>query len=434
MPEDEYDLIVIGAGPAGLMWASTAIDAGKKVLLIDQGIFHQPNYSSINLPLSIEPKVGLGGIGGTANAWQGQCVELDEKQFGEIFRSASGADYGEYLRESKIVQELLGIKIGHRSSKFIKRARKELHLRNDINVKYSYIPMILDLKTIFRNTLLHNNLKYLEMQVTSLGFNDKRLTEITSSNKAKIVVGTSTKVALATNAVSTAKLLKEANSFLKYSNNEEILVYDHPWRTKNRYSAKDNKFVRRKLFSYHVGRGYRMKIKLKFEVDFESKPLGVFELRPVFEGSILYKILVRGTQKIFGISILPPTHVDVWCQISQSKPLIHGTYENLENALDPEDLQRLHLLEETSKKKLLETGFKYLSEIQPAPIEQAFHTTGTVAFSSIENPQLFKYPGVAEEIRNFYVSGTAVLGNCSWVNPTFSSLVIASLNAKKVFY
>jgi hypothetical protein len=434
MPEHEYDLIVIGAGPAGLMWVNTAINAGKRVLLIDRGSFSEPCYSSINRPLTADSKINLGGIGGTANAWQGQCVQLDKQQFKGIFPSTSEADYDEYLRESKVVEDFLGIKIGHRSSKFEKRARRELQLGKDVNVKFSYIPMNLNWKSIFRKALSHRNLDYLETQVASLSIEDKRINALVLGNQTRIAVGDRTKVALATNAISTAMLLRSIESLSSDMSNEEILVYDHPWRTKYRYSARNNTFVRRKLFSYHIGSSYRMKSKYKFEVEFKDKSLGVFELRPVFEGNFLYKVIARGTQKIFGISIIPPTFVDVWCQVSQSKAFLYETFEKLEDALDSEDLLRLQHLEDTSKKLLTEAGFKLLSEVHQSSIEQAFHTTGTVALSSDKKQQLFNYPGTANKIENFYVSGAAILGNCSWVNPTFSILVIASLSAKRAFH
>jgi hypothetical protein len=433
MPELPYDLIVIGAGPAGLMWVHTGITMGKKVLLIDQGSYSEPSYSSIKLPLSSESKIKLGGIGGTANAWQGQCVRLEKNQFEAIFKPTSDADFDDYLRESALIETLLGIKIGNRSSKLERRARRELNLTDEIGVKFSYIPSILDWRKIFRTSLSHNNLDYLEATVTSLDSEKNRISGIVLKENKKMLVGESTKVVVTTNAITTNKLLNGLDSSLKENGNRDTWVFDHPWRTKYRYINRKNIFVRRKLFNFHVGLGYRMTSKYKFEVRAEGEPIGVFELRPDFQGHIIHKAIARGTQKVFGVSIIAPNFIDVWCQISQSKKHSYGDSDSLENALDLDDIARLEYVEKTAGKILEKTGFKFVSEIENSSIEQAFHTTGTVEFSSEGNLQKFDYPGVANKIKNLHVSGAACLGNCSWINPTFSILVLASLNAKLAF-
>ncbi len=433
MSELPYDLIVIGAGPAGLMWTHTGIIMGKKVLLIDQGGYSEPSYSSIKISLESESEVQLGGIGGTANAWQGQCVRFEKNQFNAIFKSTSDADFDEYLRESAHVEKLLGIKLGNRAPKLERRARRELNLTDEIGVKFSYIPSILNWRKIFRATLSHSNLDYQEATVTSLEFENNHISGIVSKENKKMLVGESTKVVVTTNAITTNRLLRDLDSPPKENGDEDVWVFDHPWRTKYRYINRKNIFVRRKLFNFHIGLGYRMTSKYKFEVRVEGEPIGVFELRPDFQGHFINKVIARGTQKVFGVSIIAPNFIDVWCQISQSKKHSYGKFDTLENALNLSDIARLEYVEKTARKILEKTGFKLISEIESSSIEQAFHTTGTIEFSSEGNLQKFNYPGRANKATNLYVSGAACLGNCSWINPTFSILVLASLNAKLAF-
>jgi hypothetical protein len=102
----------------------------------------------------------------------------------------------------------------------------------------------------------------------------------------------------------------------------------------------------------------------------------------------------------------------------------------LEDVLDPRDIRRLEILEEVSKRVVENSGFTLLSELDNSPIEQAFHTTGTIQLSAESSLQGFRYPGISNEKSNLFVSGAAGFSNCSWVNPTFSILVVASLNAK----
>ena len=58
----EVDLIIIGAGPAGLSGAKKALELQKKVLLVDWGMHTFPHFSA---HLSSETHYTTGGIGGT---------------------------------------------------------------------------------------------------------------------------------------------------------------------------------------------------------------------------------------------------------------------------------------------------------------------------------------------------------------------------------
>lgn len=431
MHSHDYDLIVIGAGPAGLMWAREALRLNKQVLLIDQGHFEQPTYSSINVPWRDNPKIHLGGIGGTANAWQGQCIKLDESQFKMIFSMASDADYETYCAASSEVASLLGIKFGLNNYKFEKRARKELNLPNEIKVRHSYMPTKQDWREIFKRELSSFNLTQLEREVRTFRLEENRVKAIIFEDNTEMLVRNSAVVALCTNAVQAAKIV---NSLKGNPNSPEltdnIRVFDHPWRTKYRLSSSQNKFVKRKIFSFHMNSKVKMKTKYKFEVIEKGVGIGVFELRPEFKGSLASKFLARGTQKLFGFSIIAPTYVDIWCQIAQSKAHLYGDAATMLDAMDPDDVNRLELLERVAVRTMQIAGFDSVSEIPNASIEQAYHTTGTIVFSSENNPQVFRYPGIANNTEDLYISGAAGFGNCSWVNPTFSILALASITAK----
>jgi hypothetical protein len=431
MSADTYDLIVIGAGPAGLIWIDHARQMNKRILLIDQGLFENPSYSSINTPWNSNPEVQLGGVGGTANAWQGQCVPLDENQFKEIFAGCTTAEYKDYVRESQKISKKLSIKIDKNTKRMERIARKELNLKDDIKVKFSYMPVEQNWRRIFRKTLKYKHLHKITGRVESMGVNGRNVSAIILHDGREILLNASTKVALATNSIATANIL----SSIKDSQGEELMhskvqVFDHPWRTKNRYHSKGNKFAKRKIFTFHIGLTHRMHTKYKFEVTHENRGIGVFELRPEFRGSVISKVIARGSQKILGFSVINPSWVDVWCQIAQQVPVNPLESTNLDEALDSIDVDRICEIEERSREILTQAGYVFDSSNEYAQIEQAFHTTGTVRFSSQSIVSKFEYIGTVGELDNLYFSGGAGLGNCSWANPTFSIMVLASMNAK----
>jgi flavin-dependent dehydrogenase len=81
-----YDVVIIGAGPTGLIAAKESLKYKKKVLLIDKG--NEGNYPYLPFfSLATEEKIlseRLGGIGGTSNSWHGQGLKFPKKYF-EIF-------------------------------------------------------------------------------------------------------------------------------------------------------------------------------------------------------------------------------------------------------------------------------------------------------------------------------------------------------------
>lgn len=434
MEVSEYDVIVIGAGPAGLIWVDHALKNKKKILLIDQGEFENATYSSIGQSWNSPSDIRLGGVGGTANAWQGQCILLDAKQFQDIFNLYGSEDYKNFLDAANLLARKLFVNFDHRVKKLQSRARRELSLPDNVKVRFSSMPIVQDWNRIFKSSLNSKSLDFLTSRVESLKTKDDYISCICLSNGNKIQLNKETKLVIATNSIATAHLLSSfTESDPVHENQQKVTVYDHPWRTKYRYQSNGNKFAKRKIFSYHLGVKCRMKTKYKFEVLIDENAIGVFELRPEFRGSIFSKILARGSQKLLGFSFIAPTYVDVWCQISQSYPIEFPNSGNMEESLDFRDREKLRKLEETSKDILIKSGFVLIENHQDNTINQAFHTTGTLEFSNEHLKPNVIYPGVSIDFENLYVSGGAGLGNCSWANPTFTIMVLASLNAKGAF-
>ena len=71
----EFDLIIVGSGPAGLSAAKRALQLDKRVLNLDWGPHEFPNYSAHLFSSQIR---STGGLGGTAHHWGGQFGTLSE--------------------------------------------------------------------------------------------------------------------------------------------------------------------------------------------------------------------------------------------------------------------------------------------------------------------------------------------------------------------
>jgi hypothetical protein len=434
MDNSKYDVIVIGAGPAGLTWVDEALKTNKKVLLIDQGEFETATYSSIGVGWESNPDVQLGGVGGTANAWQGQCVLLDAIQFREIFGIKEIEEYNTYLEVSKPLARKLSVRFDHRAERLKCRAMNELQLPDNVRIKFSYMPVVQDWNRIFKSALKSESLDLLIARVDSLKSEGSFISSICLFDNREIQLSQQTQLVIATNSISTAQLLSRIGDINTNLNRPgQLLVFDHPWRTKYRYESNGNKFAKRKIFSYHLGFNCRMKTKYKFEVLVEDRAIGVFELRPEYRGSFFSKIVVRGSQKLLGYSLINPTYVDVWCQIAQSIPIEFPNSGVIEESLHKQDYEKLVKLEEISRDVLLKSGYKLINTHANHLVNQAFHTTGTVQYLDERARVKIDYPGVAINFQNLYVSGGAGLGNCSWVNPTFTIMAMASLCAQKAF-
>ena len=91
-PAEEYDSVVVGAGPVGLAFAMEAADAGSRVLLVDAGDLasgkrdapaHPARRTNIvdparHAPLELTTRQG---VGGTSWLWGGRCVAFEPIDF-----------------------------------------------------------------------------------------------------------------------------------------------------------------------------------------------------------------------------------------------------------------------------------------------------------------------------------------------------------------
>lgn len=436
MIASKYDYIVVGAGPAGLMWAHETVGAKKQVLLIDSGEYEDTSYSAIDLPLEEIPGQGIGGIGGVAKAWQGQCISFTADEFNTIFSPTPSWNFQTYNDLEPLVSRLLGIKMNHKVKKMAIKILNKAQLPNNTHVRFSYIPNQLDWSVIFKKTLRNKKLEYIEKRATSVEHNLSFVTAVRFSDGSKLEFGQDTKVILATGPRNVSTILKESEESKKdFFPNVNSSVFDHPWRTFLRFETSRHKILRKNTFKLHFGFSHKMRSKVKFEVFDQSVAIGAFELRPVYKGSIFYKAVARISLKIFRISVLSPRYVDVWAQIAQSEPIrvkLKKTESQETNEIDLglEDRRRLKLVEDTVRNLLNNMNLNETESKNDPNLHQAFHPSGNISLGT--DPLIYSFDTnlKSNSLANLYIAGASGFKNCSWINPTFSVLLHSMNNAR----
>ncbi|SDI62220.1 GMC oxidoreductase [Alloyangia pacifica] len=115
-----YDVLVVGAGAAGLALADAANSAGRKVLLLDRGGLSAATPSlepelPDGSPHDLPHKTNRYGLGGTLAIWGGRCVPFDEADFESRACIASGwpISYSEYAAWLPAASTMLGVEASY---------------------------------------------------------------------------------------------------------------------------------------------------------------------------------------------------------------------------------------------------------------------------------------------------------------------------------
>jgi len=431
MESQKYDVIVIGAGPAGLMWSTEVVKSGKSVLLIDKGHQSDHSYSAIASGWHANPNIILGGIGGTANAWQGQSLLLDKEQFSVLAVGKSAWNFQKYSALSIEVASILKINIENSFEKYIQSIHSHIKLSPDIKIKISFMPLTLSWTKIFFKTLKSKKLLYQVRELSFIETSNGFVSNLNFTDGTTLSVPSHSQVVLAMNPISTVKVLKKSEILSKCEfPNIGYGVYDHPWMTRLRFEPNRNAYFRRSEFRYQISARWRMRTKLKFEVSESNSPVGVFELRPVFQKKGIKKILNRLCLNFLNRTPFQPTYVDVWCQIAMINRLTPSANPNPDLTLSKPDKERMNLVEQAARETLLASGLIECEPDSEAKPEQAFHPSGTIEIGNDWDLHSFNFDGKSNKYSNLFLAGSAGLGNMSWINPTFSIMVFSAGNAR----
>jgi hypothetical protein len=449
-----YDVVIIGAGPTGLIAAKESLKYKKKVLLIDKG--NEGNYPYLPFfSLAIEEKIlseRLGGIGGTSNSWHGQGLKFPKKYFENYFLDSKFWSYSRYLELAKQVEKIFGMNINE-SNKTIKfrRLRKKISSIKNITLQVSHIPSYLpSWKKIFSSVLKNRDLVYLKDEVDYLLMDENKVSRIVLKSRNNIEICNSTLVVLSTNALGNIKILlksEEMNS-LRFPG-IGMDLYDHPHLEALKFGISGNRMLMTNTFSYLPLKVFRIKLKKKFVVEHEEEEIGIFEINLKYKENNGLTLFMRIYHKIlrvlFGYSFRSPEYVSVWIQIEQKnngykqKDRIFALEKNellWKFEMNNEDHNRFKIISRAAIEMLSSNGFKLkenlLNNSKPF-YRTAAHPSGTVSVGYDPKLHTFNFEGLSNIYQNLMISGSAIIGTGSWVNPTLPIMTLTLGNIRNYF-
>jgi hypothetical protein len=449
-----YDVVIIGAGPTGLIAAKESLKYKKKVLLVDKGNGGNYPYLPFSSPATEEKIVSerLGGIGGTSNSWHGQGLKFPKKYFENYFLDSKFWSYPKYLELSKQVEKLFGMNINesNKVTRF-RRLRKKISSIENISLQVSHIPSYLpSWKSIFNSVLKSRDLVYLKDEVDYLLMDENKVTRIALKSSNDIEICNSTLVVLSTNALGSIKILlksEEMNSLGFPGIGMDL--YDHPHLEALKFDISGNRVFITNTFSYLLLKAFRIKLKKKFVVEHEGEEIGIFEINLKYkenDGLILFiRILHKILRLFFGYSFRSPEFVSVWIQIEQNnngykqKDRIFVLEKNelfWKFEVNSEDHKRFKIISRAAIEMLNANGFNLEENLldNPKPLYRtAAHPSGTVSVGY--NPKLhtFNFEGLGNVYQNLMISGSALIGTGSWVNPTLPIMTLTLGNIRNYF-
>jgi hypothetical protein len=443
---ENYDLIILGAGPAGMVCADYAASLGKRVLILDsseRNIFLLDEWGSSNA----SSRMVAGGLGGQSNVWGAQIV-YPEFAFLKKLKKLIAADnfwVNELISDlDYLIKKLqLPIDVGN------KYYADELFLKDFFETKYSIYLKKNNLSYYFSRLIEY--VDYIDnTEVNSITVEGDGHTFI-STNNGGLHIPPKVKVILALGAVETTILLKKSNirTQIALGNN----LQDHPEGVILTVRGKHIPNIRNGPLRKFGG----ATLKRKFEVSSDNgKQQGVVEFHYNLKGDVdkskwfgalsltrLFGFYVNAIcLKLLGKLLLPVSSIHIWLQIQQAaNPKNHISVDSngprISWGLSDEDRDFIFEVHDKLLPEFLKLGMDVLFSLRSChnidnQFRPAFHPSGTVP--SHQNPKFgfVDAYGRIHNLQNYAIASAATLPIASWYNPTLLIMAIARLTCRKL--
>lgn len=441
---NSFDLIVIGAGPAGLAGATKALKLKKRVLLLDWGEHIEPHYSALQ---KTDRDHLVGGLGGTARVWGGQFGLMSAED--EFNWRIEGKFNDEFFRDLKSELSTWLNELGFMEIEIEKELAGHYP---QFRETFTIIPENSSVFEIFDTAINDSNLTYLP---------NKKLLYIEdvcqSSRKLyfedETVELSNTPILIALGCIQSTEVIIKSLKSNQYPIESTIGSYlaDHPSKFGGAYKIHTKG---RKLPPELFGNSRKKKFEF---VDFNSKTgyfqSGIFEIRktvsplilnPANQGFFSRVNLAAILFKLLGIRMLSEkirTILHIWFQIEQhrnenSKVIFtdEGVQSNWE--LGHEDLELFEKLEKYAQREMEQYSVKLLKINEPEvpdTIEQAFHPSGTIPVTSATKIGIVNQYGKTEYLNNVWVASSANFPTSGWVNPSLMIMSYAGVVVENIF-
>lgn len=436
-----FDLIIIGSGPAGLSAAQRALQHGLRVLNLDWGAHAYPHYSAL---LNSDETFLTGGIGGSALHWGAQFGVLsDIDTFNWGVTSGFSKVFFDKLDEAvHSISRDLGIDESQLTVDYHPSLRGSGVLQRE---RHTFFPKQKDITRIFAKTISNPNYRH---------FDDLKLNWIeVISDKSRVlhfetgaVEIESTPLLIAVGCMETTRIIYKSLQSINVSI-PEIGKYlaDHPSKMGSRFRiVRNGKALPADLF--------KSESKQKKEISIFRSNLGIYQTGIYEIRTDVIKICKNPMNSYFysqqnlralflkaiflkRLSKLKRTHYYLWYQIEQlrsceSTICLDGRTDTSNWKLSPEDFELFLKLEEVAESEMANYSLIKVTDVQKAnedEVFQAFHPSGTVPVGLDPRVHVVNHFGKLHLIPNTWVASSATFPTASWINPSLIIMAMGQL-------
>lgn len=444
----EFDIIIVGSGPAGLSAARKALRLGKRVLNLDWGPHEFPHYSTLLESIDVR---STGGLGGTAHYWGGQFGTLSESDKAN-WEILSGCD-SDFFSRLENAQKSLCDDMGIDYSKFLPYRTERLS-KESLNQKESITLVLNEVRVmkIFGDIVNDSNfsffagMKLLSIEILQGG------SRILHFNNESIEIG-QLPLVIATGCIESTRIMHQSSITndqtlpRNFANN----LSDHPNIYGSTYEIlRSPKTLPPEIFADGCKRKYEV---TRYLPDLGIYQSGIFEIRKEVEKLILhpFKRNFFGLKNFASILYLIGfrhelsrqlrTRYRLWYQIEQSRNvnsmLTFGENSMAVNwTLSEKDIEMFTVLEEKGEAEIMKYSVKKSMSPMMDPYYksvQAFHPSGTMPLGNEPEESITNLYGQAFQIPNTWIASSALFPTSGWFNPSLVIMAFGYLAVEDIF-
>jgi len=444
----EFDLIIVGSGPAGLSAAKRALQLDKRVLNLDWGPHEFPNYSAHLFSSQIR---STGGLGGTAHHWGGQFGTLSEfDKANWKFLSKCDSDFFIHLEESQIsLCHAMGIDY----SCFLSYS-SERNLKPSLNQsdRITLIPAETRILNLFKTTIDDSNYTFIPGKKLQSIQTNKDNSRTLIFEKESIDIG-NIPIVVATGCIEATRIMYESYkiSGQRLPNSIGKFLSDHPSLYGSTYEiTRKPKMLPPEIFTNGTKKKYEISV---FHSNLGIYQSGIFEIRKEIQSIFTnplnndfyslknFKSILSAIVFCRQLSRSFRTRYRLWYQIEQlrspNSSLVFGKDSmDAKCSLSDKDLELFTLLQEYGEAEMMRYSLsKSISapEIQSNNLEQAFHPSGTLSFGCDPEESVTNHYGKVHRMPHTWVASSALFPTCGWFNPSLIIMAFGYLAVEDIF-
>ena len=434
------DVVVVGAGPAGLASCREALLANKSVLLIDVGENLQQPYASTQFDARYLGQP-TGGFGGAARLWGAQSGFLDALTLSKwkLISSLDEKSINSLMSAKNQMNKFLDINVMDDNFYEVNSEQKlrTILKKYSLELRHTTFPKKVDLRLHWVQLMKSNKIEMLLNETLyKIEHRQHGETILVFESGLKIDLGMS-KLIIAAGTISTTGIILRSFPLESQEFNVGKQLLDHPCGVIASYDGRGNK---------DLAQGLILKSKfgiLKRKFQYQTGDVsGIFEIQYDLSPKTssyrdrLTSIANRIGHVLSKKILFAPSKLHVWVQIEQTSgnSVYLDKFDNLVTSwsCSKKDLRTFEKISIVANELLTSEGFKLehskpLSEFEPL---QAFHPSSTIPMHSTMGKGFVNEFGIVHSHPNILIASAAIFPTAGWINPTFLIMTFASHGTK----